>query len=285
MYPELSRKTTWTIAVVLSLTLLSFAVESKSPAAEPDAIDAVDTPAGNVASAQATNAIAATTIERDAGAIKALEDMSNYMKTLKAIQVEITTSRDEVLDDGQNITYSGTVNMLAERPNRLRIEMINDKQQRMYFGDGKNFSVWAPRANYYATIPSPPTLRALADTLADRYHLELPVADLFHWGDGNSTAAIVGAIDVGPSPILGTTCEHYAFRQEGADWQVWIQKGNHPLPRKLVITTLTDPARPRFTAVMTWNLAPSYDAAAFTFDSPKDARKIVLAEATSADSK
>jgi hypothetical protein len=51
-----------------------------------------------------------------------------------------------------------------------------------------------------------------------------------------------------------------------------------------MITTLTDPARPRFTSVMTWNLAPSYDAAAFTFDPPKDAKRVILAEAPSGDS-
>ena len=166
--------------------------------------------------------------------------------------------------------------MIAERPNHLRAEVINDKQQRMYFDDGKTFSVWARRVNYYATIPAPPTLRELADKLSDEYNLELPMADLFYWGDSKTTGDIVGAIDLGPAQVDGTTCEHYAFRQKGTDWQVWIQQGNYPLPRKLVITTTTDPARPRFTSVMTWNLAPSFDDAAFTFEPPKDAKKITF---------
>jgi len=290
MYSDLWRKTVWATAVVLPLAFVSCNRQSaaaKPPAVESgnaDAANAAVGTAGDAATMVQPRAAAAAerpdaAIERDPDAIKALEDMSTYLRTLKAIQVHVTTSRDEVLEDGQNVTFSGTVDMIAERPNHLRVEVINDKQQRMYFDDGKTFSVWARRANYYATIPAPPTLRELADKLSDQYNLELPVADLFHWGDGDSTAAIVGAIDVGASQIDGTTCEHYAFRQEGADWQVWIQQGDYPLPRKLVITTLTDPARPRFTSVMTWNLAPSYDAAAFTFDPPKDAKKIVLAEA------
>jgi hypothetical protein len=44
-----------------------------------------------------------------------------------------------------------------------------------------------------------------------------------------------------------STCEHYAFRQEGLDWQIWIQ-GDYPLPRKFVIRTLTDDARPQHTS-------------------------------------
>ena len=174
--------------------------------------------------------------------------------------------------------------MIVDRPNRLRAELTSDKQHRMYFDDGKTFSVWARKVNYYATIPAPPTLRELADKLSDQYDLELPLADLFYWGDGKSTGDIVGAIDVGDSQVDGVTCEHYAFRQQGVDWQVWIQKGDYPLPRKLVITTTTDPARPKFTSVMTWNLAPSFNDAAFTFVPPKDAKRIMLAEAPTGDS-
>ena len=300
MYRDLLRKTAWVTAVVLSLAYVSCSrqsAESKQPVVEQQNTDASKAPVGTTGSAAGMSVDTAapatassttssdTVTERDPGAIKALEDMSTYLRTLKAIQVHVVTSRDEVLEDGQNVTFSGTVDMIAERPNRLRAEVITDKQHRMYFDDGKTFSVWARRANFYATIPAPPTLRELSDTLTDRYNLELPVADLFHWGEGESTAAIVGASDLGASQVDGTTCQHYAFRQEGADWQLWIQQGPHPLPRKLVITTTTDPARPRFTAVIGWNLAPSYNDAAFTFDPPKDARKIMLAEARSGNSK
>ena len=53
------------------------------------------------------------------------------------------------------------------------------------------------------------------------------------------------AVDIGPSAVDGMTCEQYAFRQEGVDWQIWIQLGDFPLPRKLVIRTLTDDAKPQ----------------------------------------
>ena len=76
--------------------------------------------------------------------------------------------------------------------------------------------------------------------------------------------------------VSGTTCEHYAFRQDDVDWQVWIQKGDYPLPRKLVITTTTEAGRPQHTATYTWNLAPSFNEASFTFVPPAGARKIVL---------
>jgi hypothetical protein len=220
---------------------------------------------------------AAGASERDASAIKALDRMSAYLRTLKSFQIRSETTRDEVLDNGQAVTFAGVTDMLVQRPNHLRAEVTNDKQNRTYFYDGKSFSLWGQRVNYYATIPAPPTLRALVDVLDEKYNVEMPLADLFYWGERRSADDLESAVDVGPSQIGGVTCEHYAFRQKGADWQLWIQQGDFPLPRKLVITTTSDEAMPRFSSVMTWNLAPSFDASAFTFVPPKDARRIAFA--------
>ena len=93
------------------------------------------------------------------------------------------------------------------------------------------------------------------------------------------------AADLGPASVTGVTCQQYAFRQADIDWQIWIQKGEHPLPRRLVITTKTDEARPQHTAEYTWNLAPSFNDAAFTFDPPEGAGKVVLAKAAAAATK
>jgi Predicted periplasmic protein (DUF2092) len=90
------------------------------------------------------------------------------------------------------------------------------------------------------------------------------------------------ADDIGPSAVDGVTCEQYAFRQEGVDWQIWIQLGEFPLPRKLVIRTLTDDAKPQHSEILTWNLAPSFSENAFTFDSPADARRITIAQVNAA---
>ena len=217
-------------------------------------------------------------VERDATALAALERMGGYLRGLTTFQIRGETSRDEVLDDGQSVEFDAVVDMIVQRPNRIRAEVTSDRKDRLYFGDGKTFSVWARRMNYYATIPAPATLRELADTLADKYDLELPLVDLFYWGESKSLDDIRGASDIGASQVDGVTCEHFAFRQEGADWQVWIQQGDYPLPRKLVIRTTTDPARPQYSATLAWNLAPSYDDTAFTFVPPKDAKRITLVE-------
>ena len=216
-------------------------------------------------------------------AMTALQGMGSYLRTLKSFQVEAAVTDEDVLDDGQKIQYSGVTNILAQMPGRLRAEVSNERHERLYLYDGTSVTLFAKRMNFYATVPAPPTVGQLADKLDENYGFSVPLEDLFRWGSpGWSTDQITSATDVGPSVVADTTCEHYAFRQDDIDWQIWIQKGDFPLPRRLVITTKTDEARPQHTAVFTWNLAPSFNDAAFTFDPPAGAGKVVLAKAATA---
>jgi hypothetical protein len=245
---------------------------------------AADPPAGTAMKAleppKATAPAAAPAAKAiEPAAMAALNKMGAYLRSLKTFQVSAATSTDGVTDDGQVIANDAVTDLLAQMPNRLRVEVTSDDQHRFYFFDGKNLTVWGERVNYYATVPAPPTIAQLADLLYEKYDINMPLEDLFLWGTPHSDAnSITAARDFGPSQILGVTCQQYAFRQPGLDWQIWIQNGAYPLPRKLVLTTTSDPARPRYTSILTWNLAPSFDEGAFTFNPPKDAHRIVLAE-------
>jgi hypothetical protein len=215
----------------------------------------------------------------DPGAVAALNHMAGYLRTLKTFQVEAATTRDSVSDDGQLITRGTTVNYVVQMPNKVLADVVSDRSERQFVYDGKTFTMLARRVGFYATIPAPPTVRELDDLLGEKYDIELPLADLFRWGTPSwIPAGITRATDLGPAEMLGTTCEQYGFRQDGVDWQIWIQLGDSPLPRKLNITTTTDEARPRYSAIFTWNLAPSVNDGAFVFTPPKGAVKIPLAE-------
>lgn len=164
----------------------------------------------------------------------------------------------------------------------MRAEVTSDQVSRLFLYDGKEFTVWGRIMNYYATVPAPPTIGELFAAADEKYDIQLPLVDLFKWGsDEDDIRAIKTAVDLGPSSVEGVTCEHFAFHQEGIDWQIWIQLGDFPLPRRFVITTLTDEARPQHSDTLTWNLAPSFNDGAFVFDPPPDAKRVVLAGANS----
>ena len=227
-------------------------------------------------------AATAQDVAKEPGAVAALNKMGAYLRNLKSFQVKAQVTDEEVLNDGQKLTYERTTEILAQLPNRLYAKVIGDRSDNVFFYNGTTFTLFQPSAGYYATVNAPPTLAKLAEVAYDKYNIELPLEDLFLWGsDKVDTSTLTGAFDAGPATVDGLTCEHYAFRQPGLDWQIWIQLGDHPLPRKIVLTTLTDDARPQHIAVYSWNLAPSYNDAAFTFDPPENAKKIVFASAQS----
>jgi hypothetical protein len=226
---------------------------------------------------QAKEAASNQASDIDPDAIDAVKKMAAYLHTLKSYQVIDNVTQDDVLDDGLIVQSTSKVDYLLARPNRMRIEVTSDDSHRLYLYDGKNFTVWGRLVNYYATVPAPPTIGELFEKITEKYDIELPLYDLYNWGSKDEDInKIKTAIDIGPSAVEGVTCEHYAFHQEGVDWQIWIQLGEFPLPRKLVITTLTDEARPQHSDTLTWNLAPSFNDGAFAFDPPPDAKRVVL---------
>jgi len=213
-------------------------------------------------------------------ALAALGRMSNYLRSLKNFEVKATVTTEDVLQDGSKVQSSKRVDAVVSRPNKLRIQLGSEFKKRLYVYDGSTFTVFAPRQNVYATIDAPKTLPELATLLEDKYDIELPLVDLMRWGAAGSAAdGVIGARDIGPANIEGVTTEQYVFRNDGVDWQVWIQEGEYPLPRKLVLTTLTDEARPEHQATYEWNLAPSFDDDAFKFTPPPGSKKITIAEA------
>jgi hypothetical protein len=216
--------------------------------------------------------------EPEPAAVAALEKMGAYLRTLRAFEVESDSTSEEVLSQGLKSQSSRKATLLARRPDRLRVEVEAPGGATFYLFDGKTFTLFARDPGYYATVPAPSTIRELAEALDKKFDVQLPLVDLFLWGDPDfKPPKITAAVDIGPGNVQDTTCEQYAFRQDGLDWQVWIQLGDFPLPRKLVLTTTTDAARPQYAAVLNWNLAPSYNEETFTFDPPVSARKIVFA--------
>jgi hypothetical protein len=212
-------------------------------------------------------------------AIEALRKMSGFLTEQKSFSVRTEAETDYVLDNGQKIRLSAHGNLRVRRPSHLRADVVSDRKERELFFDGKTFTVYSPKVGYYARVPAPATIIGLADQLQMQYGIELPLVDLWRWGgDQSSFSDIQSATHVGSAELDGVKTEQYAFRQKGVDWQIWIEAGDKPLPRKLVVTTTDDAARPEHAITMSWKLDDQHDDSLFTFTPPKDALRIGLAE-------
>ena len=213
----------------------------------------------------------------DPAAVAALEKMGRTLRGLGQFAVVSDASMEIVLADGQKIEIDQAIHYRARKPDKLRIDVRNENFDREVFFDGKQLTVWAPRLKYYATVDTEArTLGQLVTNAAEKYDLQLPLTDLFLWGtEAAPVTAITEAFKVGDTVLDGDRVDQWAFRQEGVDWQVWISQASS-LPRKLVIVDLGDPALPEFTARLNWDTRTPIEDAAFAFQAPQDASRIVL---------
>lgn len=211
-------------------------------------------------------------------AVKALTRMSEYLRGLPSFEINGDTTLDLVTVKGQRLQLGGTVNYKVRRPNGFQIAVTSDFMNRQFYFDGKQFTISAPQLGFYATEAAPPTIREMLDKVWDKYGISLPLVDLFRWSDPKESRAekLISSFYVGPATIDGVATDHYAFRERERDWEIWIERSDHPVPRKLVIVNRSDPARPSYVARLNWNVSPTLTADNFTFKPRPDSKAIHL---------
>jgi hypothetical protein len=214
---------------------------------------------------------------------ESLARMSAFLKSLHEFSIHAETTKDEIVQSDYKVKKTAVVDMTVRQPDRLRASVVGDDDSREFFYDGKALTIYDPAQKYYATMDSPPTIAATLDAAKAHYELELPLADLLYLAAGDDLGNnAIAAGDIGPSRVGGVDCEHLAFRSPVVDWQLWVEKGDRPLPRKVVITTRNEPTAPQYSAVVGWDLSPKIDDGMFAFKAPDGATAVPILPAPAA---
>jgi hypothetical protein len=208
-----------------------------------------------------------------------LDRMTNYLRGLQSFSVESQASRDEVVAFGYKLQNNERSTLIVERPNHIRVDLEGDIRNRKFYYNGKSFVMYSPDDKAYVSTPATDNLDRLIGGLLDA-GVEMPLIDVIYQSfAGTLTETVKGGILVGESTINGVVCDQLAFRQANVDWQLWVEKGARPVPRKVVITTRYEVGDPQYQAVMSWNVQPKLDKSTFTFTPPKDVEEIQFADA------
>ena len=214
------------------------------------------------------------------GAVTALQKMSAYLQTLPAFELATDTSLDLVNESGQRVTLGGKALYKFRRPDGFSIDLKTDYKNRRFYFDGKQVTVYAPDFGYYATVAAPPTVREALDVMVDEHtasRCRLRTCSAGAILPAAAPRAWTSAFLVGSATVDGVDTDHYAFREGDKDWQVWIEQGARPLPRRVVIVDRTDPSYPTYDARLTWKVNTTLASNQFVFKPAHDDKHIRLA--------
>jgi len=217
----------------------------------------------------------------DPEAVQALQRMGAYLGTMTTFSIQASTTIDQVMENGQKVQISGEVVYHVRRPNGFVIEVASDRRLRQFYYDGKTFTVYAPRVGLYASVPAPDTVQKTLQEIYVKYGIPVPLEDLFTWSDANLGRAdyLRSAIHVGYAQVNGIDTDHYAMREKDIDWQVWIARGDRPLPVKVAIVSTLAPSQPQYTTNLVWAENPKLTDADFHFNKPEGAMAIEIVSA------
>lgn len=209
----------------------------------------------------------------DAGQI--LKSMSDYLAAQKTISATFDSTLEVITPNMQKIQFASSGTLLLRRPNEIRATRTGGYADVEMFFDGKTLTVYGKNINGYTQLDSPGSVDQLIDTLRGR-GWALPGADLL-LGNVYDTlmADVIDAKHIGRGVIDGVECDHLAFRNQDIDWQLWVEVGANPIPRKLVITSKAVGGAPQYTLVIKdWKTDVAEDQVAFEFKPPEGATKL-----------
>jgi hypothetical protein len=221
-------------------------------------------------------ALAAPARADDAATI--LQNMSQYIGKQKQISANFDSTVEVVTPDMQKIQFASSGRVLLSRPDKLHISRTGGYTDVELVFDGTQLSLLAKNANLIAQTNVAGPVDTMVDTLYEKFDAALPGMD-FLLSDSyrELTSDVVSSAHIGRGVIEGVECEHLAFRGVETDWQIWIERGDRPVPRKYIITSKTVLGAPQYAlTIRNWTTDGPPADGAFVLKEPQGAKKVAL---------
>src|SRR5258708_33110307 len=119
----------------------------------------------------------------------------------------------------------------------------------------------------------------MLDVLTERVHVDFPLADFLDADPGKSfLSGVTSGREVDTVTIDGKPCRHLFFSQAGGiELEVWLDKTEQAVPRRLIVTYRLLPGQPHFIAEFSdWNFSAQPSDTEFVFQPPAGAQEVAL---------
>jgi hypothetical protein len=210
---------------------------------------------------------------------KILKSMSDYVTTQQTVSLTFDADIEVITSELQKIQFTSSGQVQLSRPDKLRATRTGGYADVELVFDGRTLSVLGKDENAFAQVDASGSVDALIDRLRAEHSIAMPGADLLLSRVYDELIAdVIDAKHIGRGVIDGVECEHLAFRNPDTDWQLWVEVGARPIPRKYVITSKAVTAAPQYTLrIKEWRTDAPVSADAFEFKPPQGASKVAVA--------
>lgn len=199
--------------------------------------------------AQAQASSPAQVISPEAG--KAMKKIGAALRKLEGYNAEMSVTTRAAVGGGKYREFRGQIDYTVAPPNELFAHVRGAGLERKVYYDGRTIAVFAPAQKKYALVEAPGSIATFRQHLKQARGLELPIADLFAWGEKKGpVSAIKEGRYAGTGSVGGRSCEHYTFSGDGVIWEVWADKQN--LPCKMEMVDTRDSGLPGYSAEIKW---------------------------------
>jgi hypothetical protein len=210
----------------------------------------------------------------------ALMHMGQTLRAAEQFSFQVRTIRVHPDANGYPLHIFHTLKVTVHRPNRLLVDRTGDDGESKLVFDGKTASVYSATEKKYASIPVPEgTIAGMLKEAVGRLGIDFPLADFLT--EDPDKAFLTGVTEgtvVDTVTIDGVPCLHMFFSQPpGIELELWVEKNDQSLPRRLIVTYRTLRGEPNFIAEFSdWNFNIHPSDADFAFQPPADATQVQL---------
>ena len=221
----------------------------------------------------------ADTVELSEEASNILTRMTEFISSAPAYTLVADMANEVLQKNGQTLEFGAHITASLRRPSQANMHFDNrNGDNATIILDGDTIAVFSTIENthVYDTTRQPGDIDAAFVFLSE--HLGTP-DQLNHFFSIELTSFVKRMVKsgyyVGEATIAGILCDNLALRNEDTDVQMWVEKGDNPVPRRIVVTYKNREGQPQFWAQFEeWNFSPNFSETVFSYTPPADAERI-----------
>lgn len=187
----------------------------------------------------------------DPKAAEILQNMSYFLGSKYEYTYKAEMMFDDVLESKQKVQYNAEETVYLKKPDKFYVGYVTDiGGYKIWYDAGKATLLEVP-VNDYSISTLPTTVDQALNKLKEEYQFTPALSEFLYINTYKlMTADVTSGAYFGISKVMGTNCHHLVFVQKDIDWQIWIEDGKRPIPRKLVITYKNVAESPQFIALI-----------------------------------